>query len=182
MFDNLTAKLEGIFKKLKGHGKLTQQNIQEALKEVRMALLEADVNYKVVKKFVEDIRQQAMGQEVLESLTPGQQVIKIVHEELSRLMGGNRQELNLIGRTPFSIMLVGLQGSGKTTTIAKLAYQYKTAGKNVLIGAADTFRAAAIDQLQIWADRAGASVVKQQMGSDPASVAYDTFKLIASSR
>ena len=109
MFENLSEKLSLTLKKLRGHGRLSEKNIQDALQEVRLALLEADVHYRVVKKFIEDIRQQAMGQEVLESLTPGQQVVKIVHEELSRLMGGARQELNLIGRTPFSIMLVGLK-------------------------------------------------------------------------
>ena len=111
-------KLNITFKKLRGHGKLSEKNIQDALKEVRLALLEADVNYKVVRKLIEDIRQRAVGQEVLESLTPGQQVIKIVNQELTSLMGETRQELQLTGRTPFSLMLVGLQGSGKTTTMA----------------------------------------------------------------
>ena len=110
MFESLSEKLSRTFKKLRGQGKLTEKNIQEALKEVRMALLEADVNYKVVKKFVEDIRQSAMGQEVLDSLTPGQQVIKIVYEELIRLMGGSRQELNLTGRTPFHLDACGASG------------------------------------------------------------------------
>jgi signal recognition particle subunit SRP54 len=148
MFENLSDKLSLTLKKLRGHGRLSEKNIQDALQEVRLALLEADVNYKVVKKFVEDIRQQAMGQEVLESLTPGQQVIKIVHEELSRLMGGARQELNLIGRTPFSIMLVGLQGSGKTTTAGKLALHLRKHGRNPFLVPADIYRPAAVDQLR----------------------------------
>jgi signal recognition particle subunit SRP54 len=148
MFESLSEKLSRTFKKLRGQGKLTEKNIQEALKEVRMALLEADVNYKVVKKFVEDIRQSAMGQEVLDSLSPGQQVIKIVNEELIRLMGGSRQELNLTGRTPFALMLVGLQGSGKTTTAGKLALHLRKKGRNPYLVPADIYRPAAIEQLQ----------------------------------
>jgi len=148
MFENLSEKLSLTLKKLRGHGRLSEKNIQDALQEVRLALLEADVHYRVVKKFIEDIRQQAMGQEVLESLTPGQQVVKIVHEELSRLMGGARQELNLIGRTPFSIMLVGLQGSGKTTTAGKLALHLRKHGRNPFLVPADIYRPAAVDQLR----------------------------------
>jgi signal recognition particle subunit SRP54 len=148
MFENLSEKLSLTLKKLRGHGRLSEKNIQDALQEVRLALLEADVHYRVVKKFIEDIRQQAMGQEVLESLTPGQQVVKIVHEELSRLMGGARQELNLIGRPPFSIMLVGLQGSGKTTTAGKLALHLRKHGRNPFLVPADIYRPAAVDQLR----------------------------------
>ena len=149
MFESLSEKLSKTFKKLKGQGKLTEKNIEEALKEVRMALLEADVNYKVVKKFVEDIRQSAMGQEVLDSLSPGQQVIKIVYEELIRLMGGSRQELNLTGRTPFTLMLVGLQGSGKTTTAGKLALHLRKKGRNPYLVPADIYRPAAIDRKSV---------------------------------
>ncbi|MCU0594582.1 MAG: signal recognition particle protein [Desulfobacterota bacterium] len=163
MFESLSEKLGRTFKKLKGQGRLTEKNIQEALKEVRMALLEADVNYKVVKKFVEDIRQSAMGQEVLDSLTPGQQVIKIVYEELIRLMGGARQELNLTGRTPFTLMLVGLQGSGKTTTAGKLALHLRKKGRNPYLVPADIYRPAAIDQLK-------------KLGSQLGIPVYDTDK------
>ena len=113
MFDSLTDKLSSIFKKLRGHGKLSEQNISEALKEVRLALLEADVNFKVVKDFIERIRIRAVGQEVLGSLTPAQQVVKVVHEELISLMGGSGAGLNLSFKPPIPIMLVGLQGSGK---------------------------------------------------------------------
>jgi signal recognition particle subunit SRP54 len=158
MFESLSEKLGRTFKKLRGQGKLTEKNIEEALKEVRMALLEADVNYKVVKKFVEDIRQSAMGQEVLDSLTPGQQVIKIVHEELIRLMGGSRQELNLTGRTPFTLMLVGLQGSGKTTTAGKLALHLRKKGRNPYLVPADIYRPAAIEQLQKLGSQLGIPV------------------------
>ena len=147
MFDNLSEKLNLTFKKLKGHGKLSEKNIQDALKEVRLALLEADVNYKVVKKLVEDIRRRAIGEEVLESLTPGQQVIKIVNQELTDLMGGGRQDLQLTGRPPFSIMLVGLQGSGKTTTAGKLARYLRKQGRNPYLVPADIYRPAAKEQL-----------------------------------
>ena len=158
MFESLSEKLSRTFKKLRGQGKLTEKNIQEALKEVRMALLEADVNYKVVKKFVEDIRESAMGQDVLDSLTPGQQFIKIVNEELIRLMGGSRRELNLTGRTPFVLMLVGLQGSGKTTTAGKLALQLRKKGRSPYLVPADIYRPAAIEQLQKLGSQLGIPV------------------------
>ena len=158
MFESLSEKLSRTFKKLRGQGKLTEKNIQEALKEVRMALLEADVNYKVVKKFVEDIRESAMGQDVLDSLTPGQQFIKIVNEELIRLMGGSRRELNLTGRTPFVLMLVGLQGSGKTTTAGKLALHLRKKGRSPYLVPADIYRPAAIEQLQKLGSQLGIPV------------------------
>jgi len=148
MFESLTEKLNKTFKKLRRHGRLSEKNIQDALKEVRLALLEADVNYKVVKKLIEDIRGRTVGQEVLESLTPGQQVIKIVDQELTTLMGGARQELQLTGRTPFSLMLVGLQGSGKTTTAGKLSQYLTKHGRNPCLVAADIYRPAAIEQLK----------------------------------
>src|SRR4030043_1280527 len=125
MFDNLSSKLDGVFKKLRGHGKLTEQNIQEALKEVRIALLEGDVNFKVVKDFIQSVEGRAIGQEVMDSLTPAQQLIKIVKEELTSLMGGQEQGVHLSGTPPVPIMLVGLHGSGKTTTAAKLARYLK---------------------------------------------------------
>ena len=148
MFDNLSDKLNLVFKKVRGHGKLSEKNIQDALKEVRLALLEADVNYKVVKNLINAIRDRAVGKDVLESLTPGQQVIKIVNQELAELMGGSRQELLLTGRTPFVIMLVGLQGSGKTTTCGKLALHLRKQGRNPFLVPADIYRPAAIDQLK----------------------------------
>ncbi|MCF8061701.1 MAG: signal recognition particle protein [Deltaproteobacteria bacterium] len=148
MFESLTEKLNRTFKNLRGRGRLSESNIQDAMKEVRLALLEADVNYKVVKRLVEDIRARAVGQEVLDSLTPGQQVIKIVNEELVRLMGETGHELNLTGRPPFVIMLVGLQGSGKTTTAAKLARHLRSKGRHPYLVPADVYRPAAIDQLR----------------------------------
>ena len=148
MFDNLSDKLNLVFKKVRGHGRLSETNIQDALKEVRLALLEADVNYKVVKDLINNIRERAIGKDVLESLTPGQQVIKIVNQELAEIMGGSRQELQLTGRTPFVIMLVGLQGSGKTTTCGKLALHLRKQGRNPFLVPADVYRPAAIDQLK----------------------------------
>lgn len=148
MFDNLSDKFQKIFKQLKGQGKLTEQNIQDALREVRMALLEADVHYKVAKDFVAGIAARAVGQEVMQSLTPGQQVIKIVHEALTDLMGGQAVPLNLIGSPPVSIMMVGLQGSGKTTTTAKLARKLAAERRRPCLVPADVYRPAAIDQLK----------------------------------
>jgi signal recognition particle subunit SRP54 len=147
MFDNLSDRLDGVFKKLKGHGKLTEKNIEQGLKEVRMALLEADVHFRVVKSFIAAIKERALGQEVLTSLTPGQQVIKIVNEELTALMGTTHQSLNLKGSHPVSVMLVGLQGSGKTTTAGKLAVDLRKQGRHPYLVPADVYRPAAIDQL-----------------------------------
>ena len=147
MFDNLTDRLNAVFKKLKGHGKLTEKNIEEGLKEVRMALLEADVHYKVVKKLILDIKDRALGREVMASLTPGQQVIKIVNDKLTELMGSQRVQLNLSGSRPISVMLVGLQGSGKTTTAGKLAVFLRKQGKKPFLVPADVYRPAAIEQL-----------------------------------
>ena len=149
MFENLTDRLEGVFKKLRGHGKLTEENIQEAMQEVRRALLEADVNFKVVKDFVAAVTEKAIGQEVLTSLSPGQQVIKIVHDELVELLGSQAAGLRLDGRQPVTIMLAGLQGSGKTTTAAKLAHRLKNQGRRPFLVPADVYRPAAIEQLHV---------------------------------
>lgn len=148
MFENLSDKLDGVFKKLKGQGKLTEKNIEDGLKQVRMALLEADVHYRVVKKFIAGIRERALGREVLGSLTPAQQVVKIVNEELTTLMGSGHDELNLSGTHPVSVMLVGLQGSGKTTSAGKLAVWLRKKGRRPYLVPADVYRPAAIDQLQ----------------------------------
>ncbi len=148
MFDNLSDRLNGALKKLKGHGKLNEKNVQDGLKEVRMALLEADVHYRVVKQFIADVKNRAMGQEVLASLTPGQQVVKIVNEELTALMGAAHEDINLAGKTPAAVMLVGLQGAGKTTTVGKLAVLLRKKGKKPFLVPADVYRPAAIEQLQ----------------------------------
>ena len=147
MFELLTEKLSRTFKELRGRGRLNERNIQEALKQIRLAFLEADVNYRVVKNFLEEIRQRSLGQEVMESLTPGQQVIKIVQEELTKLMGEGKRDLNLNDKKPLSLMLVGLQGSGKTTTAGKLANYIRKNGYHPYLVPADTQRPAAIEQL-----------------------------------
>jgi signal recognition particle subunit SRP54 len=147
MFELLTEKLNRTFKELRGRGRLNEKNIQEALKQIRLAFLEADVNYKVVKNFLEEIRQRSLGQEVMESLTPGQQVIKIVQEELTKLMGEGKRDLNLNDKKPISLMLVGLQGSGKTTTAGKLAHYLRKDGYHPYLVPVDTQRPAAIEQL-----------------------------------
>ena len=175
MFESLSEKLGRTFKKLRGQGRLNEKNIQEALKEVRMALLEADVNYKVVKQFVEDIRQRAMGEEVLDSLTPGQQVVKIVYGELTRLMGETREELKLTGRTPFTLMLVGLQGSGKTTTAGKLALHLRKMGRNPYLVPADVYRPAAIDQLQKLAAQLGVPAYETDKKLKPEDICQDSL-------
>ena len=148
MFENLSTKLDSIFKKLRGHGKLTEENIQEALKEVRIALLEADVNFKVVKDFIQQVQGRAIGHEVMTSLTPAQQLIKIVKEEMTSLMGGEEQKIHLSGSPPVPIMLVGLHGCGKTTTAGKLAQYFRDKKKRPYLVPADVYRPAAIEQLQ----------------------------------
>ena len=147
MLESLSERLESIFRKLKGKGLLKEEDIELALKEVRIALLEADVNFRVVKDFVQAVREKAVGKEVLESLTPGQQVIKIVHAELCRLLGEPENRIRLAPNPPTVIMMIGLQGSGKTTTAAKLARSFKREGRRPLLVAADLQRPAAIDQL-----------------------------------
>ncbi len=177
MFENLTEKFNRVFKKVTGRGKLTEANVQEALKEVRLALLEADVNYRVVKKLVEDIKIRAIGQEVLESLTPGQQLIKIVNQELSRLMGGERQDLSLTGKTPHTIMLVGLQGSGKTTTTAKLAYYLRKQGRHPYLVPADVYRPAAIEQLHKLGSELDVPVYPSRPDQKPEHICLDALSL-----
>ena len=158
-FESLTDRLAGVFKKLRGHGKLTEADIKTAMREVRMALLEADVNYKVAKDFCAKVSERAMGQEVMESLTPAQQVVKIVNEELVALMGGSEAaRLNLKNKGQNVIMLCGLQGNGKTTHAAKLAKYFIKQGRRPMLVACDIYRPAAIDQLQVVGKQAGAPV------------------------
>jgi len=170
MFDSLTERLNSVFKKLRGHGKLTEQNISDALKEVRLALLEADVNFKVVKDFIERIRIRAVGQEVLGSLTPGQQVVKIVHEELVSLMGGSNTGLNLSYKPPIPVMLVGLQGSGKTTTAAKLGKFLKDKGRKPYLVPADVRRPAAIEQLKKLGEQLSIPVYPSDPQESPVTI------------
>jgi len=173
MFNNLSDRLTAVFKKLKGHGKLSEKNIEEGLKEVRMALLEADVHYKVVKKFISDIKERALGQEVMASLTPGQQVVKIVNDELAELMGGRLEDLNLSGPVPVSIMLVGLQGSGKTTTAGKLAVFLRKKGKKPYLVPADVYRPAAIDQLSKLGQQLSVPVFPSSLEMDPVQICQE---------
>jgi len=148
-FESLSDRLQNVFKRLRSKGKLTEQDVTEAMREVRMALLEADVNYKVVKDFIAVVKERSIGSEVMESLTPGQQVVKIVNEELTRLMGNNPAQINNAGRGPTVIMMVGLQGSGKTTSSAKLARHLKKQGRRPMLAACDIYRPAAIKQLEV---------------------------------
>ena len=168
-FENLSEKLQNVFKNLRGKGRLTEADVDVAMKEVKMALLEADVNYKVVKKFVASVKERAIGEDVLQSLTPGQMVIKIVDEELTRLMGGEAVELKLLpGMARTIIMMAGLQGSGKTTTAAKLAGKFREQGKRPLLIGCDIYRPAAIEQLKVNGNKVGVPVF--EMGTDHRAV------------
>jgi signal recognition particle subunit SRP54 len=170
MFDNLTDRLEGVFKKLRGHGILTEENIQDAMQEVRMALLDADVNFKVARDFVASITEKAIGREVAKSLSPGQQVIKLVHEELVALLGGEAEPLRLDGRQPVIIMMAGLQGSGKTTTSGKLARMLKSKGRKPYLVPADVYRPAAIEQLQVLGSRLDVPVHPSTTDKNPVDI------------
>lgn len=153
IFEGLADRLQETFKKLRGHGRLTEDDVNEAMREVRMALLEADVNFKVVKSFVKKVKERAIGQDVLETLTPAQVVIKIVNEELTELMGGTQSRINISSMPPTIIMMVGLQGAGKTTSAGKLGLSLKKQGKRPLLVAADIYRPAAVKQLQVLGEQ-----------------------------
>lgn len=170
MFDNLSDRLQDIFKRLRGHGKLSEKQVEEVLREIRLALLEADVNFKVVKEFIARVRERAVGEEVLKSLTPAQQVIKIVDDEVTQLLGSNNEGINFSSRPPSVIMLIGLQGSGKTTATAKLAYHLKNQGRHPIMLAADVYRPAAIDQLEKMGDQAGIQVYSNRSARPEAIV------------
>ncbi|HCF70128.1 MAG TPA: signal recognition particle protein, partial [Syntrophomonas sp.] len=169
-FEGLSDKLQDIFKKLRGKGKISEQDVSLAMREVRLALLEADVNYKVVKDFVARVKERAVGQEVLQSLTPGQVIIKIVSDELTSLMGGAESKLNLAGRTPVVIMAVGLQGAGKTTSVAKLSKNLVKQGRRPLMVACDIYRPAAIKQLEVLGGQVGVPVFSMGQ-SNPVDIA-----------
>ena len=176
MFDNLSDRLQTVFKKLRGHGTLNEKNIQEGLREVRLALLEADVNYKTVKEFIDKVKEKAIGDQVLKSLAPGQQVIKIVHEEMIALMGGEHKKLPFSPQPPTGIMLVGLQGSGKTTTAAKLANLLTKERRKVLLVAADPYRPAAIEQLSILGQELGITVYADKETKDAVKICQDAHQ------
>lgn len=176
MFESLTEKLESIFKKLKGKGLLKEEDVDTALKEIRLALLEADVNFRVVKDFIQKIREKAIGKEVLESLTPGQQVIKIVNEELCNLLGKSNVRIQLAPNPPTIIMMVGLHGSGKTTTSAKLARLFKKEGRRPMLVAADLQRPAAIDQLITLGSQIDVPVFYSREEKNPVTLCIDSIK------
>lgn len=170
MFDSLNKKLERVFKNIRGQGKLTEKNMKDSLQEIRVALLEADVNYKVVKQFIADVQERALGQEVLESLQPGQLIVKIVHDELVNIMGGGNAPLKLAQTPPTIIMMVGLQGQGKTTSAGKLALHLKKQGRHPLLVGADVYRPAAIKQLEVVAKTAGAEFFSLGAEADPVDI------------
>ena len=171
-FESLSDKLQNIFKNLRGKGRLTEEDVKAALKEVKIALLEADVNFKVVKDFVKKVNERAVGQDVMNSLTPGQMVIKIVNEELTNLMGSETTELKILPDNQITvIMMMGLQGAGKTTTTAKIAGKLKAKGKKVLLAACDVYRPAAIEQLQINGEKQGVEVFSMGDKNTPVNIA-----------
>ncbi len=171
-FDSLSEKLQNVFKNLRSKGRLTEDDVKAALKEVKMALLEADVNFKVVKQFVKDVQERAIGQDVMNGLNPGQMVIKIVNEEMVRLMGSETTEIQLQpGKALTVIMMTGLQGAGKTTTAAKLAGKFKLKGKKILLAACDVYRPGAIEQLQINGQKQGVEVFSMGDKVKPLNIA-----------
>ena len=175
IFEGLADRLQETFKKLRGHGKLTEDDVNEAMRDVRMALLEADVNFKVVKGFVKRVKERAIGQDVLETLTPAQVVIKIVNEELTELMGGTQSRLNISPIPPTVIMMVGLQGAGKTTSAGKLGLSLKKQGKRPVLVAADIYRPAAVKQLQVLGEQLDLPVFSMEPGTDAVTIAKSSI-------
>ncbi len=176
MFEGLSEKLEQSFKMLKGQGQITEVNVAETLKEVRKALLDADVSFKVAKNFTKEVQQKALGQKILSSVKPGQVMVKIVHDELTNLMGGEHVDINLEGN-PSVILIAGLQGSGKTTFSAKLAHQLKTKrSKKPLLVAGDVYRPAAIDQLKVLGEQIGVEVYDEEGQKDPVKISKNAIK------
>ena len=176
IFESLSDRLQETFKKLRGHGKLTEDDVNEAMRDVRMALLEADVNFKVVKNFIKTIKERAIGQEILETLTPAQVVIKIVDEELTNLMGGTQSRINMSPQPPTVIMMVGLQGAGKTTSAGKLGLSLRKQGKRPVLVAADIYRPAAIKQLQVVGENLGIPVFAMEECKDAVKIARESLQ------
>ena len=170
MFDRLSERFDDLFRSLRGQGRITERNIDDTLRQIRRSLLEADVNFKVAKDFIQRVKEQALGQDVLKSLTPGQQLVKIVHSELIALLGGSHSPTNLAEHPPTVVMLVGLQGCGKTTMAAKLARQFKERGRPPLLIAADVYRPAAVAQLQSLGASIDVPVFSQPEGVDPVAI------------
>jgi len=176
MFENLSDKLERSFKLLKGEGRITEINVAETLKEVRRALLDADVNYKIAKTFTDTVKEKALGQNVLKSVKPSQMLVKIVHDELASLMGGERTDINLKGN-PTVILMSGLQGSGKTTFSAKLAnYLTTKKGRTVLMAACDVYRPAAIEQLKVLGEQINVPVYSEDGNQNAVKIAQNAIK------
>lgn len=171
IFEGLSGKLQDTIKRFRGKGRVTEKDVKEMMREIKLALLEADVNYKVVRSFINSVSERAAGQEVLESLTPGQQVIKIVHEELIELLGKVPSKVTFASRPPTVYMMVGLQGSGKTTTSGKLANLLRKQGKNPLLVACDVYRPAAIKQLQVVGNQLDIPVFAIEGNNDPVDIA-----------
>jgi len=170
MFEALNKRLENVFKNIRGQGKLTEKNMKDSLQEIRLALLEADVNYKVVKQFIQDVQEAAVGQKVIESINPGQMIVKIVHDELVKVMGEKNEPLKMADNPPTIVMMVGLQGQGKTTTAGKLALMLKHKGHKPLLVGADVYRPAAIKQLEVVAKQAGAEFFSLGENANPVDI------------
>lgn len=176
MFDNLQSNIEQAFKNLRGQGKITEINIADTLKEIRRALIDADVNYKVAKDFTAKVREEALGSDVLIAVSPGQLMVKIVHEELTKLMGGSNEEVNIAKNPPTVILISGLQGSGKTTLTGKLGKYFKGKGKNPLLVACDVYRPAAINQLSVVGEQTEVDVYKEEGNKNPVEIAVNGIK------
>jgi signal recognition particle subunit SRP54 len=176
MFENLSDRIDGAFKKLRGQGKITDINIAETLKEIRRALVDADVNYKIAKQFTDDVKDQALGEAVIKSVNPGQQLVKIVNDELIKLMGGKKSDINLSG-SPTVILMAGLQGSGKTTFSAKLASYLKKKGKKPMLVACDVYRPAAINQLKVLGEQIEVEVYAEPDNKNPVQIAENAINL-----
>ncbi|MDX2286197.1 MAG: signal recognition particle protein [Bacteroidia bacterium] len=176
MFENLSQNIDRALRKLKGQGKITEINVAETLKEVRKALLDADVNYRVAKDFTQKVKDEAMGREILISVTPGQLLVKIAHEELSRLMGGAQAQIAAAKNPPTIVLIAGLQGSGKTTFSGKLARMFKSKGRNPLLVAGDVYRPAAITQLSVLGEQIGVEVYKEEESKDPVAIARNAIQ------
>ncbi len=176
MFEDLSDKFQGVLKKMRGHGRISEGNIEEALREVRLALLEADVNYKVVKDFTAAVKEKALGVEVMASLSPDQHFIKIVHDEMAKMMGGEGQDLDLARRPPVPIMLVGLQGSGKTTSCGKLALHLQKRKRRPFLVPADVYRPAAIEQLKVLGAQIGIPVFASDPDADPVDICREAVR------
>lgn len=175
MLEQLSQNLEGVLKRLRGHGRLTEANIAEAMREVRRALLEADVNYQVARDFIASVKEKALGESVLRSITPGQQIVKIINDELTQLLGGDAQPLNLSG-SPAIIMVVGLQGSGKTTFVAKLGHRLAKEGRHPLLVACDVYRPAAVEQLQVLGKQIDLPVYAEPGSNDVLGIAQRAIR------